>query len=38
MVATISEKQSTGIQIRDYTFDQVYQLENIFGDKDELEY
>jgi hypothetical protein len=35
MIATLSEKTVCSVQIRDYTFDRDYQIENIFGDSSE---
>lgn len=36
MIATIAEKSMCNVQIRDYTFDRDYQIENVFGEADEV--
>jgi hypothetical protein len=34
MVATLSEKSTCGIQIRDFTFKKDFAIEKIFGEDD----
>ena len=34
MIATLSEKSVCSLQIRDFTFDKDYHIENVFGEDD----